>query len=419
MLLDDILRRVGAPGAPAPTFPGGGIGVAGMQQPAPPRSIWEAIRDRIEGARKRAAESLMPSPGELLSPEQVGQARRRGLLAGGAALLENSGAVPGSPFTPTLAQALGRGITAAQGGYQEGVGGALQIAEKQRLDAFRADLARRYPITPDMPPDQINRALQGMFAEAATRDPELAQTLQGVAAALANASGSTPESLMQVDDIVGPGGDPVKIIMGEKSGKYVHILPKAIDPQVAARDAHNREKDALTFETDLAKEFLGKTEKLEEAAADTDKALANVTDALAGNGAAQMSLLFAFIKNLDESVVRESEVDMISGAAGTWIKLRNFVDRYRKGDRSFIVPSELTRQLEKILTVSRQRAQQLYDNKRDYYMRRGAMQQIKPARLDVLLKPMFQSPPADTIPYTGTAEEGRYMPPGKAPPFRR
>lgn len=360
MLLMDDIRR-----GNSPTFPSAVRPQVAMQ----PRSIWDAIRSRIDrvragvaGAARRAGENLMPVPEGmegLLSPEQISAARRRGLLAMGGAMLESSGAPSGGGMTPTFGQSLGRGLQAAQGAYDQGIAGTLQMAEaatgmkeKRRIDSFRADLAKRYPITADMPPEEMNKALMSMYAEAVRAgDMEMASKTAQVASALANQTQPTPEGLMAVPgDVIDPAtGKSSTVIIGGRSGRTVRSFetaPKQADPAQLARDRQAAQKDRRDFENNLASEYLKTVTPLRNSALRIDTSLQQTGRALAGDGTARVSLLYAFLNGLDGSVVRESDLAMMARAAGWGEAAQNQIDYVLSGGKKGkIMPDTVLRSI--------------------------------------------------------------------------
>lgn len=358
LLYDDPVRGA------SPTFPG----IARPQVAMQPRSIWDAIRNRIDKVRsgvensvRRAGEQLMPVPEGmegLLSPEQIGAARRRGGMALASSLLAGSG--PGeNGMTPTFGQSLGRGLQAAQGAYDQGIAGTLQMAEaatgmkeKRRIDSFRADLAKRYPITADMPPEEMNKALMSMYAESVRAgDMEMASKTAQVASALANQTQPTPEGLMAVPgDVIDPAtGKSSTVIIGGRSGRTVRSFetaPKQADPAQLARDRQAAQKDRRDFENNLASEYLKTVTPLRNSALRIDTSLQQTGRALAGDGTARVSLLYAFLNGLDGSVVRESDLAMMARAAGWGEAAQNQIDYVLSGGKKGkIMPDTVLRSI--------------------------------------------------------------------------
>lgn len=150
---------------------------AGMIQPAAPapkQSLWDRIQSMV-----------MPQTGlaEMLSPEQMAEAHRHGLLSGGLAMMAASRGIGGGN-APSLGQALAGGVDAAQAGSQgyanqlvQGMMQASQAHEYNRVlnarETMRAMFAPKAGETAEQTRDRIAQ----MYAYALMQDSETAKEM--------------------------------------------------------------------------------------------------------------------------------------------------------------------------------------------------------------------------------------------------
>jgi hypothetical protein len=149
---DNIMRMLGLLSGPGPNTAmggGGGIeqhsGLLGMQAPQPitanpvapppPHADTRSIIDKIRDGIGQVPAALMPAPqgmDSLLSPDDVGAARGRGVLDFGLSLLGNAQGQNGGN-APGLGASLAAGVQAGRAGYQ----GALDSTVQGRMTGMQ------------------------------------------------------------------------------------------------------------------------------------------------------------------------------------------------------------------------------------------------------------------------------------------
>lgn len=207
---------------------------------APPPGLFGRLKARMSNNLFHTPSGL----GDLVSPDEVSAARQQGLLSLGIALTQGGG--------ENALQSLGRGLSAAQQGFQ----GALQntvgqkeqqiqfaaqqaAAQKQKL---HAQLAMKYAPVPNETPDQAVTRLSSYANEMASFDPDAASKLADTVSKLREPS-SAPHTIPL-------GGHAVTI---DRNGKVLRddpITESAADRRAAANSARTqatadlREKNA-------------------------------------------------------------------------------------------------------------------------------------------------------------------------------
>lgn len=142
------------------------------------QSLW----DRIQNI-------LMPQTGlaEMLSPEQMADARRQGLLASGLSMFANARGVGGGN-APSFGQALAGGVAAGQNATQgyatQLVGGAMQGAQAQELQRMlhgRETMRAMFQPKPNETAEETRSRLAQMYAYALMNGDDPTLTAMGPA----------------------------------------------------------------------------------------------------------------------------------------------------------------------------------------------------------------------------------------------
>lgn len=225
----------GMPGADSPMAP---AQMPQMQAPAAlpdNRSLWDKIKD---GAA-RLPQGLMPAPAGLsglLSDDEQGAARHRGMLDLGLSLLANAHGQNGGN-APSLGQALQAGVGAMDQGYQgsldktlQGKITGMQLGQQQTILAGRKSIGAYLAQTVNGTPEQQMDAMRKAYMMAtAIGDHETAKTLQGVIEKGVELQKSP--KLEHVDM-----GDKIAILNPE-TGAVVMTYPKGTSPASAEAQA--------------------------------------------------------------------------------------------------------------------------------------------------------------------------------------
>lgn len=301
----------------------------------------------------------MPTPGHvegLLSPEDVGSARRSGLLSMSASLLS-----PGS--------SLADGLGAARGTYAGQMDSTMKLKDaattrqeraaeqqsKQAQAAKLAELQQRYPITPNMTGAQI-------------REMGLAYAAAGL---------TPPGGLDGISKLMPKEAEPYTLNAGDvrfgPDGKQIASVPHA--PQQSSGIDDQR---LFTRENTLAGNFNKETQPMRELV-QTVLAPAVRTAALAkrGDGPAQIALLYSFVRALDpNSVVREGEVALVRSGASLRQQAQAMYDKYLKGE-AVVVPEGMIDQMAELINQRASSMESYVADRQRYWEGRAARAGIR------------------------------------------
>jgi hypothetical protein len=306
--------------------------------PPPPLSLWE----RMQNAVAPRPESV----GGLLSQEDHKAARQQGLMSLGASLLGDSG---WSTQAPSFGQSLGRAIQAGQGAYQGAVDNTVARASakqgmdmnRMKMEEFKREQARtaqldagRQKINSEIgPPPQPGTPAFRQWLEKAIpaytsiQDNEVLSRL----AMLYQGMGNQNEEKGTWVSVPGPDGKPMRRYVKASEGPVQEYQ----DPP--ARDAGARlldEQRMFGRANMLGDDYRSTTTSIAKAADQYRTLVAASDGARAGIPAAQIALVFSFMKTLDPtSVVRESEYATAENARGVPESIRNQWNKIKDGAR--------------------------------------------------------------------------------------
>lgn len=340
------------------------------------------------GLLDRIGERLFPgspSADGLITEEDIRNARRQGLLGLGAGLLAASG--PSTQRT-SFGQALGQSIQSAQQGYNGALDStmsrrvagaqagriATETAQAQAKTAARARILEQHPM-----PDQGNKealtqwitTTLPMWTQA---DPQVAGQLADVLKSLQGSSAVHPPQEIRLGDKV-ILRDP---ITGQQVGEYP-ISPSPRDPNAPDTAAQLREQRNFAREQQLGDDFNKDTTLPRQTARKLSGAISEVPRALAGDGASQVNILYAFVSAMDpQSAVREGEIGLARAASPVWAQASALLDKYVNGDTSVLVPPALIRQMGDLMKRRYSGLRDQVDERVRYYRRRGTRWQVDP-----------------------------------------
>ncbi len=350
------------PMAPPPPMNAPQQPTANAAAPAP-RTF--SMLDRAKAAMANAYENatggaVAPVVRDLLGPEAVASARRQSLLSLGSSLLADSG-WKDARSSVTLGQALGRGLQASQQTFSTQVEGAVNDAvSAQNANALEA---------------QKKAQEETMRAQAAQRDFDLQNDKRLIAAApeyariLANVEGLPPEqqgtkyaealkyafaindqptaqkiTTMFQSGMFKPvvkkstwqsGGYGVQELRDDDTGEILKTRSVPTAPRGGGGGdltlAEEDRRDGIPPDSFLnnVTRVMGEIPKMQSRARDFLQFAANPTGPDAPQR--QIQALFTFMKQLDDSVVRESEVGLFRDAASLRDRLDAIIGKARSG----------------------------------------------------------------------------------------
>lgn len=122
----------------------------------------------------------------------------------------------------------------------------------------------------------------------------------------------------------------------------------------------------------LSSEYATRMQKYKDTYDNVATATSAVPAAMKGDGAAQMSVLYGFIKALDmDSAVREGEVDLARKAAPVMARVKSYAEAFARGEAALIPPT-LVQQMSTLMSERQQRLLSRADVTRNEYLQRGA-----------------------------------------------
>lgn len=324
-LLGDDPRMMPIPGQPGigPSLLSPTVPMQTATPPAMPAPVHRSFLDRV-----------MPVPQAyqgLLTEDDIRNARARGLLALGAGLLADSQGEGYGP-APSVGQALAHGIQAGLQSYDQALQGAAQTAlgaqqlqRQQALQSARDAIARQFAPLPNETPAQTVARLKGMYAAyVRAGDLDMVAKLGDVLKTIA-----APDKAPVVQHI--DTGDAVRVI-DPTSGRTLQTYPKGMAPQ-APNDQQNYQRTQ-----GIAGDFQQATRQFMPVATAIKNIKSLGSAALQGSPAAQMGLIYGYMKLLDpNSSVREGEYATAENAAGVPQKIIALYNRLLDGN--FLAPS--------------------------------------------------------------------------------
>ncbi len=302
------------------------------------KSRLSGLLDRISSGATRARDTLMPSPTGmegLLSDGDVRNARSQGLIGMGVGLLNSKG----GGLAP-----IADGISGAQSAYGNSLMGTLEqrsmgneLRQSQDIMQKKQELAARYPVGPNMTADQM-REVYMAYMQAGVPVPG------GLSEIIKTMEEKPPRPPIQIH---AGGKTIVRDPLGIKPDEIISHTPTPRNPgemseaQMGAQFQRDYQR-----EQGLGDDFDKQTRPFREISNRIDGALKETDRAMAGDGAAQVNMLYAFVSAMDPtSVVREGEISLIRSAAPFFAQAQALIGKYTQGDRSFAVPPEMIRQM--------------------------------------------------------------------------
>lgn len=309
-LFEDIFRRSDSQPGMTPLRPG----VGGVPRPlygdavAPPQA-----------------------PSSLFSPEDIHNARSEAALRFGSALLAGSG--KGRPIgsAPGFPAALGAATQAGSAGYDAGLKNSYGVRSAQQAAQLRARIQAQYPEQPNETTPQTMARLEKIFAalvqggdtEGAGKIGEVLKSYGG-----GNQAKVTAPHLQDFGNYF-QTLDPVT---GQPFGPRIPKTPSPKDPNAPDTAALRRTAIMEQRESSLSRQFQSATTKYEDVAGMIGVMQASGDAALAGDAAAQQSMIYGISKLNDPgSSVKEGEYATVENAQGWGEKARNEYNKALRG----------------------------------------------------------------------------------------
>jgi hypothetical protein len=351
----------------------------------------------------------------FLSPEDIEAAQRQGMMSLGAGMLDASAPrVGGGNF----GQSLARGLQAGQGAFANAIANAGELsgyaqklqdaqdakrAQQQMIQQRQAIISKHPPVANETPAQTAAR-LQAMLPEfIAANDTEMVGKVVELLKSQSDLLGNKPQNLQEVDL-----GDRVQLY-DPRTGELVQELTKGATPKAPGQSdaqANIEFQRAFGRAKNLQDSFNKAIEKRLEAAQAIAQTLPSVPLAVAGDGAAQVEMLYSFIKAMDPtSVVREGEIALAREATPLWEWARSNVSKVE--NKSVVLPPEMARRMERILRKRLAGYAKYIDTKRSQHMA-----QAKRANLGAAASPDELFLDAETLIGVGPLGEAPAPPPG-------
>lgn len=315
-----------------------------------------------------------PESMSLFSDEDMSNARGRGLMGFGLSLLGDSGWAP-KYGGPTLTQSLGRAGTAGLEAFDAAKQNALtsrmqhmQIRDAERLSKSRAAIMQKYPISPNMTSEQTIDTLERMFAEfSAAGDHEMSGKIGEVLKSYGGnrAAAKAPQEIRVGNEV---------ILRDPTTGKVVDrypIRPSPKDPNAPDTAQQLRDQRMFQREQQLTDDFNRDTRDIRGAAREINGAISEVPRAMQGDGAAQVNILYAFVKAMDPaSVVREGEVALARLASPFWQQAQSLLTKYMSGE-SVVMPPQMLEKMGELMQRRLRGYERSVNERADYYTGRA------------------------------------------------
>lgn len=362
---------------PAPSMMGVGApqmaGPSAMPMPpqAPPKL---SLFDRFKMKMSQGLGTPTPPPGMegMMTPDMMKQARGRGLLDFGLSMLESSGPVVGAP-APSMGQALGRAGKAGMASYDNALQQNMQqglLADQQKqqqaMQQSRAQIQQKFAPRPGASPEEVEASLKGMFAEFVRNgDTEMVGRLAQVMPSLQRGE----QAGTDWQDFGG-----YKALVDKATGKElrrVEKTPSPRDPNAPDTAQQMRDQRMFAREQQLTDDFNKDTKDSREMANKVAGAIAEAPAAKAGDGIAQVNLLYAFISAMDPgTAVREGEIGLVRSAGSLVQQAQGLLAKYGQG-QAITVPPAMVDQLAGLMQRRLEGAKKYVDSRAKYYSGRA------------------------------------------------
>lgn len=315
-----------------------------------------------------------PSYEGLLSVERINDLKRLSLARAGLGIY---GASQPGPNAQPLGQAIAANLGSAIGEFPQmlegaaaGAGRIASFNREQELIRSRREIIAANPRQPGESETDWLRRLYPLFLQAGdtetvTRLTELLKSVGGQANP-ALREGTLPTGEPRVFRV--PAAGPATPVEG--------MLPEPNQDRSIAQNAINEQR-RFQRENQLNDDYNRTVNPWLIPYGALKRAVTYKDAALAGNGPAQVQLLYAFINTLDNSVVREGEVGLLSRAAPILDRAHQAYNKILQG-KAAAIPPEMTRQMAAILDDLQGRFADRFTAWRQHYTKRALRWGVDP-----------------------------------------
>jgi hypothetical protein len=311
------------------------------------RSLIQKIQMGIPAGIRSARDAVMPEPtglAGLLSPDDVGSARGRGVLDFGLSMLANATGQNGGN-APSLGQALQAGVGAARSGYKDTMDTTignrmtgLQLGTQAHILQARQAIGKFLEghMNGDMP-TQMGALRQAYMMAAAVGDHETMKTLSPLLE-------KDPGLLNKEPQVVPAGGRSV--LLDPITHQPIGVIPHTATPmsddtrdfRQGAADARNesiamrRDQQAAQREARMVSQYEVMTKPFAQAAINVQALNENRHGAMLGDPVAQQTALQDFIKlNLPGQMVTAGELHQYASLMGLGDKGAQLLQKLEHG----------------------------------------------------------------------------------------
>lgn len=319
-----------------------------------------SLADRVRSVFHGIGEVLTGPADPRLTPEQNAAARKQALIRAG--LTTMLGAGQGMSTLPALAAGA--------------LAGQSMNAQIQAQDIQQAQLAQRQAmLRAAFGNGQIGepQLLRAFAAAVQSGDMESAKSLAEILKSMGGSQAIDTGAYMVQMELLAPDGKTHRYLVDRRNGSKIDMGPIK-DPASSARDDIIEQRRFQREET-LSRGYVNETKDIEDTYRYVDSALQQSALAQAGDPAARVNLLYAFVKAMDpNTAVREGELRLVQEAAPLWGKAQRWVEDIAAG-KSPAIPTQV---VDKMVNLMRRRQaayeetwQQTYDRYRNRAQRWG------------------------------------------------
>lgn len=336
-----------------------------------------------------------------LDPANAADARRQGLLAAGAQMMMASQPQFGPP--QTLTGILAQGLMAGQQGYGQGMDQGYAAQDMARKQAIYAELQPK----PGESIPQTYARVQAMFAAATAQgDTDIARASSEVLKSMAGMMES--KAAPKAPDLwVGPDGQAYQRVEPTKENPF-GLVPTGIKrPESEGRSPAMQlleDQRAFTRENQLNDDYNAEIKPITDVYGMISGALDSTEAAKAGDGPAQVQLLYAFVKAMDaSSAVREGELTLVQGAGSLKQRAQGLLDKYGKGE-AVVVPAPMVDDIARVLRQGATRYERIWQGANERYKSRAERWKVDPSVFRPAPNVFYQDPAAVAAKYGGKAK---------------
>jgi len=297
----------------------------------------EPEKEKGPGFLDRFAQLFGGAPNPMLTAEQNKAAQREALTMAGLNMMMASGP-QASGIRPALGQIIAAG---AMGGRETGGARRQEMMGTSGLQRIRELFGAEEAPSRAQMEQMLRELILSGDMDSATILTEYMKSMPGLATQPAG----------QIKEVATPTGTRYALI-DPRTGQ-VQLLdygPAEEEEGMSDYQTDMMAQRAFQRESGLRDDYYQEVKPIESAYNFIDVALQNRGLAEAGDGAAQVAMLYAFVKAMDpESVVREGEVRLAQEAASLRQRAMGLYQKTLQG-QSVVIPGDLVEQMADFMT---------------------------------------------------------------------